>query len=163
MCPKEKANKMLDPHTLLEGKIAVNLSRVEQQKDPFASKELLAIAADFIQQKEPMPYDLANWISDALIDLSKGKKPEEALCLKPLRKSKFTEEMEMMIAESIVYHPGGRHKGINKDGSPGAYLAASEKYSISENTAEKIFLKHGPDIIESHRIYDELKREEGLY
>ena len=154
---------MIDPKTILEGKVAVYLSDIENNKDGVAAKLLLETTAELLESKKTMPYELQDWLAQGIRHLLQGSSTTKAFSLPSKSKKKTRnltkQEFEREAGEFMSMHPGGKHKGVNKNGTTGALIAASEKYGIGENEAGKISQRYDALIEEELIINDKLKQE----
>jgi len=126
-----------------------------------AAQELLKAASKLLAQGNPLPEELATWIGEGLGRLAEGEDAKTAFKLKKPRgrRRKYTDEFERLVADSIHDSPAGRHKGLNADGTPGAYLEAAEWFDIAENTAQSFYNRHLPSIAAEEDIRREFQNE----
>lgn len=141
--------KLLDPFTEF----------VSQAKnyDPWAANELLKESISCFRAGKPLPKELAHWLANALEEITNGKDPSKALGIKidKRKERKFSEDMELMIAECVHRHPQGKHKAESQDEKLGAYAACAEEFSTSPNTVEKIYKRYEDGL----KIQEEIERE----
>jgi len=133
-----------------------------QNGDTDAARRLLRYIAERTATGEALAQEVAEWLSTSLNAIADGDKAGGVLLLTKRRgrTPKNSAEIERLVAEYIHHSTAGRHKAISSDGELcGAYSKASQLFDISENTAEKYYKAHIDDIMEEHRIDQELRDE----
>jgi hypothetical protein len=149
------------PKNLLAGidPTPVLVQNAEKFRDHHAAKELLRIASKCALEGKPVPDGMREWLSHGLQKISEGT--DAKLVFKHVPKSgrppQHSEEFQRLVADHIRWSGLGLHKGMNADGTGmGAYLDASIRFDIAENTAEKFYKVHIESIIEEEKIRQEL-------
>jgi hypothetical protein len=134
----------------------------DKKGDHIAARQLLSMASTYILEGKPVPEGMRNWLGNGLQKISEGEDTKKVFKHVPKsgRPAQHREEFQRLVAEHIRWSELGLHKGMNADGTGmGAYLDASIRFDIAENTAEKYYKVHIESILEEEKIRQELAPE----